>query len=152
MKLKPCINVHNIRLYISCVFMPPRPLPAGGIEFLYVRPSIDQVKIFVQGRISRPIHGSKLIFHMRMYLWDQQEYTRAMTSWPIFHGLLTSDFGQIIKVKIFVQGRILSSANGCKLIFCMRMYLYETRRNIHEPWPHGLYFTVCYLQTMASFP
>ena len=25
---------------------------------------------------------------------------------------LTSDFGQIIKVKIFVQGRILSSTNG----------------------------------------
>ena len=31
---------------------------------------------------------------------------------PIFHGPLTSDFGQIIKVKILVQGRILSSTNG----------------------------------------
>ena len=29
-----------------------------------------------------------------------------MTSLPIFHASLTSDFGQIIKVKIFVQGRI----------------------------------------------
>ena len=47
-------------------FMPPLPRPAGGIERsgcpyvrTYVRPSVDQVKIFVQGRIS----------------WDQQEYT-----------------------------------------------------------------------------
>ena len=42
-----------------------------------------------------------------------------MTSWPIFHVSLTSDFGQIIKVKIFVQGRILSSSNDSKLIFHM---------------------------------
>ena len=32
--------------------------------------SIDQVKIFVQGRISRPINGSKLIFHISMYLYE----------------------------------------------------------------------------------
>ena len=53
--------------------MPPRPRPAGGIERLgcpYVRTSVDQVKIFVQGRISKPINGSKLIFHMRMYLYE----------------------------------------------------------------------------------
>ena len=49
------------------------------------------------------------------------------------HGPLTSDFGQIFTVKIFVQGRISSSTNGSKLIFCMKMYLYETSRNIHEP-------------------
>ena len=53
------------------------------------------------------------------------------------HDLITyisrsTDFGQIIKVKIFVQGRILIS-NGSKLIFHMRMYLYETSRNIQEP-------------------
>ena len=79
------------------IFMPPRPRPAGGIErsgCAYVRPSIDQVKIFVKGRISRPINGSKLIFHMRMYL-------------------------------------------------------YETGRNIQEPWPHYLYFTVHWLRTLA---
>ena len=51
-----------------------------------------------------------------------------MTSWPIFHGPLTLDFGQIIK-----EGRILSSTNGGKLIFHSRMYLYETSRNIQEP-------------------
>ena len=56
---------------------------------------------------------------MRMYLWDQQDYTRAMASWPIFHGPLTSDLGQIIKIKIIVQDRLLSSANGSKLIFHM---------------------------------
>ena len=53
------------------IFMPPRPRPAGGIErsgCLYVHPSVDQVNIFVQGRISRPVNGSKLIFHVRMYL------------------------------------------------------------------------------------
>ena len=61
----------------------------------------------------------------------------------IFHGPLTLDFGRIIMVKIFVQGRILSSTNGIKLIFHMRMYRYETSRNIQEPWPHDLYFKVC---------
>ena len=39
---------------------------------------------------------------------------------------------QIIKVNICVQGRISSSTNGGKLIFHMRMYLYETSRNIQE--------------------
>ena len=43
------------------------------------------------------------------------------------------DFSQVIKVKIFVQGRNLSSTNGSKLIFHMRMYLYETRGNMEEP-------------------
>ena len=61
------------------VFMPPRPRSAGDIERLdcpyvhvrlYVRPSVDQVNIFVQGRISRPINGSKLIFHIRIYLYE----------------------------------------------------------------------------------
>ena len=53
--------------------MPPRPRPAGGIECLgcpYVHMSIDQVKIFVQHRISRPVNGSKLIFHLRLYLYE----------------------------------------------------------------------------------
>ena len=37
----------------------------------YVRPlSEDQVKIFGQGRISRPIDGSKLIFRMRIYHYE----------------------------------------------------------------------------------
>ena len=54
------------------------------------------------------------------------------------HDLMTyiswsTGFGQIIKVKIFVRGRILSSTNGSKLIFHTRMYLYETNRNIEEP-------------------
>ena len=45
--------------------MPPRPWSAGCIERSgcpYVRPSVAQVKIFVQGRISRTINGRKLIF------------------------------------------------------------------------------------------
>ena len=40
-----------------------------------------------------------------------------MTSLPIFHGLLTSDFDQFSMVKIFIIGRLLSSVDGSKLIF-----------------------------------
>ena len=57
---------------LSCFFA-PQPWPARGIElsgFPYVRLSLDQVKIFVQGRISRPINGSKLILHKRIYLYE----------------------------------------------------------------------------------
>ena len=53
--------------------MPPRPRLAGGMERLgcpYIPTSIDHVKIFVQGRISRHFNGSKLIFHMRIYLYE----------------------------------------------------------------------------------
>ena len=57
--------------------MRPRPRPTGRMERSgcpYVRPSVcpseDQVKIFVKGRISVPINGSKFIFHMRMYLYE----------------------------------------------------------------------------------
>ena len=50
------------------VFMPLQPRPSGGIEhsgFPYMcMSSVDQVNIFAQGRISRPVNGSKLIFHM----------------------------------------------------------------------------------------
>ena len=110
---------------------------------LSVSPSIDQVKIFVQGRILRPINGSKLIFHTRMYLYETSR--KIQEPWPhdlyfMVHWLRT---GQVIKVKIFVQGRILSSTNGSKLIFHIRMYFYETSGTIQEPWPHDLYFTVC---------
>ena len=51
-----------------------------------------------------------------------------MASLPIFHGLLTLEFDQIIKVKIFVQGRIVSYTNGSKLIFHMRIYLLRDQR------------------------
>ena len=50
-------------------------------------------------------------------------------------------FGLFVKVKIFVQ--------GSKLIFDMRMYLYDTSRNIKEPWPPDLYFMVHRLWTLA---
>ena len=53
------------------VFMPSRTRPLGcRYVHPYVRTTVDQVKIFVQGRISRPINGSKLIFRMRMYLYE----------------------------------------------------------------------------------
>ena len=63
---------------MSLFFMPPRPRPTWGIErsgcpymcTSSVRPSVDQVKIFIQVRISRPINGSKLIFHMMVYFYE----------------------------------------------------------------------------------
>ena len=75
---------------------------------------IIKVKIFVQGKILNSSNGSKLIFHMRMYFYEP---TSVLTSWPIFHCLLTEDFGQFSMVKIFVIGRFLSSTDGSKLIF-----------------------------------
>ena len=56
-------------------------------------------------------------------LWDQQEYTRALTSWPIFHGPLTSYFCQIVKIKMFGQGRISRHIYGSRLILwgCISM-------------------------------
>ena len=73
-----------------------------------------------------------------------------MASGPIFYGPLTSDFGQITKVKIFSKvGRVSRPINGSKLIFHMIVYLFETSRNIQEPWPHDLYFMVHWLRTLA---
>ena len=129
--------------YYCRIFMPLRPRPARGIErsgCQYVHTSVDKVEIFIQGSISRPINGSKLIFHMRMYLYETSRTIQE--PWP--HDLyFTVHWLQIIKLKIFIQGRILSSTNGGNLIFHMRKYLYETSRNIQEPWPHDLYFTIC---------
>ena len=110
-----CLTVHSHRCIAILL------CPCGlGVQVLRTcaRPSVDQVNSFVQGRISRPI-CSKLILHMMMYLYETSRNTKE--PWPIFHGPLTSDFGQIIKVKICVQDRILSSTNGSKLIFHIRM-------------------------------
>ena len=82
-----------------------------------VRPTEDQVKIFGPGRISRPINGSKLIFHM----WEEP----------------TED-----QVKIFGPGRISRPVSGSKLIFHTWLYFYEMSRNLQEPWPCDLYFMV----------
>ena len=47
-------------------------------------PDYPKVKIFVQGRISKPINGSKSIFHMRMYLCE--------TSWNIQEPLTSEQY------------------------------------------------------------
>ena len=69
-----CANSSVFILLINPAFLAASFLfPAGGIErsgCAYVRPSVDQVKFFVQDRISRPINGSKFIFYMRMYLYE----------------------------------------------------------------------------------
>ena len=74
-----CLNFCKLKYIDKRYFYVTRPWPAGGIDrsvCLYVYLSIDQVKIFVQGtcRISRPISGSKLIFHMRMFLYERSRW------------------------------------------------------------------------------
>ena len=118
------INQREITKYINdkccCQFLPflctrgfgppERGIERSGCPYVrlcvrpYARPSVDQVKIFVKGRMLRPItcNGSKLIFNMRLYQWDQQEYTTAMTSWPIFQGPLTSDFGLMSVMDLYL--------------------------------------------------
>ena len=109
---------------------------------------IIKVKIFVQGRISKPINGSKLVFHITMNLYEAS--MNIQEPWPhdLYFSHLTLDFGQIIKVKIFVQG-VSRPINGSKLVFHIMMYLYEASMNIQKPWPHDLYFTVNWLRTLA---
>ena len=65
---------------------------AFGLCFFSVRPSLcpseDQVKIFGQGRISRPINGSKLIFDMKRPAGIYKSYDlMTYISWS------TTDFG-----------------------------------------------------------
>ena len=89
-------------------------------------------------------------YFMRIYLYEtSRNIQEPWPSWPIFYSPLTSDLGQIIKVKIFGQGRISRPINGRKLIFHVRIYLYETSWIIQEPWPPDLYFTIHWHQTLA---
>ena len=67
---------------------------------------------------------------------------------PYVHTSIHPSVHPKTKVKFFVQGRISSSINGSKLTFHMRMYLYETSRDIQEPW-YDLYLTVHCLRTLA---
>ena len=127
-KAKTWKEIWNQYFFNYFFFMPPRL--AGGIKRSgcpYVRLSEDQIKIFVQGRISRSINGSKLIFHMSMYLYEtSRNIQRAMASWPVFHSPLISDFGQIIKVKVFVQSRISRPINGSKFTISLEdVYLWD---------------------------
>ena len=122
------------------------PRAFGLFVRMYLCTSEDQVKIFGQGKISRPINDNKLIFHMRIYLYETSR--NIQEPWPHDQCISWStDFGlgQFIKVKIFVQSRISRSINGSKSMFNMRMYLYEASRNIQEPWAPDLYFMNCWL-------
>ena len=79
----------RLTLFDLTFFMPPRPRPAGGIErsgCAYVRMSVDQVNIFVQGRLSRPINGSKLIFHMSHNLMTYISRSIDFGLWPDYQG------------------------------------------------------------------
>ena len=57
-------NVQNLATIFTTIFLcPPWPRPATGIErsgCAYIHPSVAQVKIFVQGRISGTIDDRKL--------------------------------------------------------------------------------------------
>ena len=148
-----CVFFNN-----SAPFYAPWPRPAGGIERsgcpyvrTYVRPvrrsicpSEDQVKIFGQGRISRPINGSKLIFHMRMYLYETSR--NIQKPWPhdlyfMVHWLWTlarlSRLGFLSKVE---SQDLLTVASWYFVWICISM----RPAGIYEPWPPDLYFTVCW--------
>ena len=162
--------------------MSPRPRPAGvhrvfGLSIhLYVHPgwcatvctgvgpSKDQdlVKIFVQGRISRPINGSKLIFHMRLHLYETSRNIQA--PWPhdlyfMVHWLWT--LARLPKWRFWstVESQDLRMVArsyftwGCKSMYTRAMTyidLYFTSDPIYVYWVQD--FTVCWLQTLADFP
>ena len=82
-----CFIPISFRYKCKGFLCPPWPRPTGDIERSgcpyispYIHPSEDQVKIFVQGRISRSINGSKLIFHMMMYLYETSR--NIQKPWP----------------------------------------------------------------------
>ena len=76
--------------------------PAGIYKshelMIYISRSADfghiiKVKIFVLCRIPRPINGSKLIYHIRIYLYETSHDLLTYISrsaefrlWPIYHG------------------------------------------------------------------
>ena len=80
---------------------------------------IIKVKIFVQGRISRPINGIASWY----FIWG----CISMRPARIYkcHDMLTSDLGRFSMVYNFCH-RFLSSTDGRKLIFYQRLYLCET--------------------------
>ena len=130
--LRPLININCWKLAI--ILCPHGLGPPGSSGVRLVRTWVRMsVRPKTRLRFLAKVESQDILMAASWYfisyevipLWDQQEYTRAMTSWPIFHSRLSSDFGQIIKVKIFVQGRSSKPINGSKLIF------YETSRNIH---------------------
>ena len=98
--------------------------------------------IFGQDRISTPIYGRKLIFYMRIYLYETSR--NIQEPWPrdLYFTVLWLQTLTRLSRLMFVQDRISRPINGSKLIFHIRINLYETSRNIQEPWPPDLYFTL----------
>ena len=119
------------------------------VVHMYIHLSTDQVKIFGLGRILRPIDGSKLIFHMRIYLYETSR--NIQEPWPhdlyfVVHWLRT--LARLSRL------RFLSKLESQGLLMVASWYfiwwcIFETSRNIQEPWPHDLYFTIYWLRTLA---
>ena len=91
--------------------------------------------LVVQGRISKSINGSKLIFQLRVYL-----YVRPA-------GIYKSHDLYFMVCWLRNLARLSRLRFLSKLIFYMKMYLYESSSSIQEPLPHDLYFTICWLWT-----
>ena len=133
------------KLLVSRFFLCSRGLgPLGGIERSgcpYVCASVDQVKIFVQGRISKPINGSKLIFHLRMYLYETSR--NIQKQWPhdlyfTVHWLRT--LARLSRLRFLSKVESLMVAASWYFICgCTSM----RPAGIYEPWTHDPYFTVC---------
>ena len=123
----------NFTLFYASAASARRGHRAFGLSVrVYIRTSVDQVKIYVQGRILKPIYGSKLIFHKSMYLYETNR--NIQEPWPhdlyfMVHWLRTS--ARLSRLR-FCPRWILSSTNGSKLIFHIRIYLCETSRNIQD--------------------
>ena len=91
----------------QCFYAPAALGMLGHRAFgLSICPSIDQVKIFAQGRISRSINGRELIFYnMRMYLYETsrniQKSSRSLI-WVMMVQHKTSD-QYLISGKVFTR-------------------------------------------------
>ena len=102
---------------------------------------ISKVKIFVQGRILSSISGSKLIFHMRMYLCVTSRNTQVLTSWPLFHGPL-----QICAFVVHIwHKQVFSWCCSCTFLLFKRMLWFSSVwKNVKD---YNIFF--CFFQGMA---
>ena len=95
----------------NLVFMPPNFALLGGSQMSLVNDVDKWSTFYLQSNIYQTIFPlsfrkqntySQFFYfgsvYEDVYLLYQQEYTRAMTSWPLFHSLLNSDLDQMSHV------------------------------------------------------
>ena len=104
------------------------------------------MKHFVKNGGLQNIHG-KIFFelHFKYYFYAPAASARRVVRTCVCAYVRPSED----QVKTFGQSRISRPINGSKLVFLTRISIYETSRNIQEPWPHDLYFMVHWLRILA---